>query len=524
MKLLSWIGVTDFETYANQRRNGDGPLLAVALRIQPTQLEILWDDYGRKAPLGEAEAYRAWLTQQLSDAGLTTEITVHPCRQAQIVDFEWVFSQVKRVAEAVNLQKGPTSINASSGTWVMQACWIVYKKTTGLDLQLYQSSIQQGVIPVHLPPNLTIDMTEVAQGRLLPLVEAHLRGDLSVNLSEYRDWIFESPRMKEIVLQAHLIARFTDVPVLLLGPPGSGKSRLAKMIHERSGLKADAWVAIDCGTLQDDVSRKELWGWEQGAFTGAMKRQPALIAGADHGTVFFDEIGNAPAVTQQGLLRLIQEKKYRPAGATQEIHLTTRVVAATNSDLRTQVLDGSFRQDLYDRLSGFVIEIPALKDHPEDIVPLAQLRLQKFYHTWAHELEAEQSLPKTLTAEAQRELQRYVWPGNIRELENVVHRVAIMTIHKKNDRYIHAEDVRRELLVAPVKPYEAILGRPIGNGFKLQDVFNEVANHYVGRAREQAGKNRSTMAELLGFSRTNRTPLKTIQTRLKKAGYDVSDF
>lgn len=519
MRLLSWIGTADYMAWKNDRRDGDGPLLAIARKVEPTHLDVLWDDGGVKVPLSDAQQYQAWLMQQLAAASLRPTITIHPCQEAKVVDFAWVYGQIERLAKVVDLEDGQTSVNASSGTWVMSACWIVFKKATGLNLHLYQSSKEGGVVPVQLPPNLAIDMAEVVQGRLSPLFDAHLRGDLRINLPDYRDWIMQSPRMKETLFQAHLVAKITDVPVLLLGPPGVGKSRIAKMIHELSGLAAPAWVTVDCGTLLDARSIAELWGWEKGAFTGATERHEALITAADKGTVFFDEVGNAPAMTQQNLLRLLQEKKYRPAGAAKEQSIETRVIAATNSDLREKIRDGSFRQDLFDRLSGFVIDIPPLKDHPEDIVPLSQSLLRKFNDSWGQEIKKQNGSLKVFTAEAQRELQRYDWPGNVRELENVVKRIAILTIYRKDD--INGDDVRRELTAARSKSADAVLGKSIGGGFKLQDVLNDVSFHYVRMADAQARGNKSEMAELLGYGRTNRTPLLTILKNLKAAHYDV---
>src|SRR5207248_501327 len=150
----------------------------------------------------------------------------------------WVYAQVQRLANEVDLGDGVVSVNASSGTWVMSACWIVFKKATGLDLHLYQSSREQGVQEIALPPNLEIDMAEVLQGRRSALFDRYARGEITV--SGFEDLAKQSEKMKEVLLEAHLVAKFTDVPVLLLGPPGVGKTTIASLIHEKSGLPKTA--------------------------------------------------------------------------------------------------------------------------------------------------------------------------------------------------------------------------------------------------------------------------------------------
>lgn len=511
MRLLSWIGTADYLAWKNDRRDGAGALLGVALKVKATAVEVLWDDGSQKVPVADAAAYASWLEGQLRSEALAAKVTVHPCDKANVVDFSWVYSQVQRLAEEIDLDAGEVSVNASSGTWVMSACWIVFKKATGFNLRLYQSSREQGVQEISLPPNLAIDMAEVLQGRESELLKRFLRGEIFV--SGYPELESSSDRMKEMLLKAHLVAKFTDVPVLLLGPPGVGKSTLARLIHEKSGRSVDKWVAVDCGMLMDERSINELWGWEKGAFTGATEAYGGLIEQAKGGTLFFDEIGNAPALTQKNLLRLLQEKKYRRARSNEEIKADVRIVAATNQDLRKDLGKG-FRQDLFDRLSVFVIQIPPLKDHREDILQIARNTLRDFNSQFAEVIRQTRGSLKTFSKAAERELLLYDWPGNIRELQNVVKRIAILTVGRGDE--ITAEDVRRERDTWAVPSFDHPAAEPLGEGFELERVLDKVRLHYWLEAKRLSNGNKSKMAQLLGFK--NRTPLKTLVANLAKAG------
>ena len=212
-----------------------------------------------------------------------------------------------------------------------------------------------------------------------------------------------------------LRAAKADVSLLLEGESGVGKDVLARAVHEHSNRANGPFVAVDCGAIPAGLIESELFGHERGAFTGAEKAREGVFVQAHGGTLFLDEIGELPVDMQPKLLRALEQREVRPVGGRGTRSFDIRVVAATNRKLQEAVLNGTFRQDLYYRLAGLRVVVPALRDRPEDILPLAEA----FYRRFA---PVGQDLPRVLASM----LQAYSWPGNVRELKNVVERYAVI--------------------------------------------------------------------------------------------------
>jgi DNA-binding NtrC family response regulator len=234
---------------------------------------------------------------------------------------------------------------------------------------------------------------------------------------DLRDIVYESEAMHRVVSLAVQVAA-ADVPVLITGPNGVGKEKLAEIVQANSGRKGRPFVRVNAGALPDELLESELFGAEAGAYTGAVKRRVGRFEAADGGTLFLDEIGNLSPAGQAKLLRVLQSGDFERLGSSETRKVDVRVLAATNADLRERLRQGSFRQDLFFRLNVIELVVPALRDRPEDILPLAQRFL------W--QLAGPGQPPRRLTDPAREALRGHDWPGNVRELMNRVQRATLV--------------------------------------------------------------------------------------------------
>jgi two-component system NtrC family response regulator len=269
-----------------------------------------------------------------------------------------------------------------------------------------------------------------------------------------------------------------NATVLLLGESGTGKEVLARAVHELSPRASKRFVAINCAAIPDTLLESELFGYEKGAFTGAAKQTIGKIEYASEGTLFLDEIGDLPMPLQAKLLRFLQERVIERLGGRGEIPVDVRVVCATHRDLGTMIREGSFREDLYYRLSEITIKIPPLRERPGDAVLLAQAFLER------NARELGRSL-KGFTADALAALEAHAWPGNVREMENLIKRAAIMS----DGPLLNAEDLGLQAPDTEPAP------------LNLRQVREAAEREAVSRALAQARGNVAQAAELLGVSR-----------------------
>jgi DNA-binding NtrC family response regulator len=276
--------------------------------------------------------------------------------------------------------------------------------------------------------------------------------------------IYESRAMEAAVELACRVAR-AEVPVLITGPNGSGKERIAAIVHANSSVRSGPFVAVNCGALPAELIEAELFGAEAGAYTGANRARVGRFESADGGTLFLDEIGNLPLSGQVKLLRVLESGQFEPLGSSRTRTTRVRVISATNAELAQMIRQGGFREDLYYRLNTIEIPLPALAARPADILPLAQ-----------HFLGADLSL----SDEARQALLQHSWPGNVRELRNVVERARLLV----SGRQVQAGDLN--------------LPAPKGQGPNEEDGLSRVAIEASLRA---AGGNVSRAAASLGLSR-----------------------
>lgn len=240
-----------------------------------------------------------------------------------------------------------------------------------------------------------------------------------LRLQDHNKLVVNSPAMRSVMQTIRAIAP-TDSNVVILGESGTGKDVMARFIHENS-LRADKpFISINCAAIPDQLLESELFGYEAGAFTGALsKGKIGLFEAASGGTIFLDEIGDMPPALQSKLLRALENREIRRVGGVKSIPIDVRIICATNVDLKIAVDEKSFREDLYYRLSVFLIQLPPLRERKEDIIPLAENFLQ--------ELNAKYDTNKTLSPVAVDTMLRHMWPGNIRELRNVMERIFVVS-------------------------------------------------------------------------------------------------
>jgi transcriptional regulator with PAS, ATPase and Fis domain len=301
----------------------------------------------------------------------------------------------------------------------------------------------------------------------------------------------ESAAVCELRRLIELVAE-SDATVLVKGPSGSGKELVASEVHARSKRAAAPFVAVNCAAIPDTLLEGELFGYEKGAFTGAEVRKPGRFEMAQHGTIFLDEIGELGAGVQAKLLRVLEERKVMRLGGTAPLDIDLRVVAATNRDLESAIRDGRFREDLYYRLNVFPIDVPTLAERRDDVPLLAEFFLRELRY-------AQPQIP----AGAVEALRAHDWPGNIRELRNVVERATILARGSR----IEAEHllVPRSGGRAPQLSEEMDI--PDG-GIDLE----KLEANLIRKSLVKAGGNKSRAARLLGMTR------RTLYSRMEKHG------
>ena len=281
-----------------------------------------------------------------------------------------------------------------------------------------------------------------ATGPLEPLVSAFLQHraatsteDQSPSVQRFREMIGRDEKML-IVFEWIRTAAKSDISVLILGPTGSGKELVARMIHELSRRGEARFQAVNCAALPDTLFESELFGYEKGAFTGAHDRKPGRLELANDGTLFLDEIGDLSIVAQAKLLRVLEERRFERLGGNKSISVDFRLISATNRPLDLFVRDGRFREDLFYRVNAFAIRLPSLRERPVDIPVLAERFLSRYCANNGLLLDA-----KRFSREAVEKLIAYPWPGNIRELESTVSRAALSapgaTIRGEDIEFLH---------------------------------------------------------------------------------------
>jgi two-component system, NtrC family, response regulator len=288
----------------------------------------------------------------------------------------------------------------------------------------------------------------------------------------------------------------TQATTLLLGESGTGKELLARAVHALSPRCNKAFVAINCAAIPENLLESELFGYERGAFTGAVKQTPGKFESADGGTLFLDEIGDMPLPLQAKLLRFLQDRVVERIGGRERIPVDVRIVCATNKDLRAMIGNGQFREDLFYRISEVTVQIPPLRDRPGDAVVIAQSVLDQRAREHGRSIRG-------FTPQAMKAIQVYAWPGNIRELENRISGAVIMA----EGKYISVDELG----------LPADSGAPAGEFLNLRAARQRAESEAIRQALAVSGGNLSRSAELLGITRP------TLYDLLEKNGIAVPE-
>jgi transcriptional regulator with PAS, ATPase and Fis domain len=305
--------------------------------------------------------------------------------------------------------------------------------------------------------------------------------DRSPAVARFREMIGRDEKML-IVFEWIRTAAKSDISVLILGPTGSGKEVVARMIHELSRRGANRFQAVNCAALPDTLFESEIFGYEKGAFTGAHDRKPGRLELANNGTLFLDEIGDLSIVAQAKLLRVLEERRFERLGGNQAIEVNFRLISATNRPLDQFVRDGRFREDLYYRINAFSIRLPSLRERAVDIPVLAQRFLARYCVSNGLPVDA-----KVFSKDALDQLMRYHWPGNIRELESTVSRAALSS----PDRVIRASDIE----------FLHVTGAPPETDRERLPTLREAERAHILRVLEAVNWNKKQAAAVLEISR-----------------------
>jgi DNA-binding NtrC family response regulator len=294
--------------------------------------------------------------------------------------------------------------------------------------------------------------------------------------------IGHSPKMVESVEVMKKVSSST-VTVLVLGESGTGKELAARAIHYNSPRRSKPFTAVNCAAIPDNLIESELFGYEPGAFTGAISRSIGLFEASNGGTIFLDEIGDLPALTQSKILRVLQDKEVRRLGSRESIKINVRIIAATNKDLEKEIINKSFREDLYYRLKVITIELPPLRERKEDIPELVDFFIRKYNQEFGKRV-------KGIEESALKALREYHWPGNIRQLESVTERAVLMC----ESAQICLKDIKSELRFFQGKD---ILDFDLPDeGINVEDLEKDLLKKAMQKSNGVAAK----AAKLLGMS------------------------
>lgn len=470
--LVSWIGAVDLKSPSSPQA---GPILSTLRSESFDSVELLY-----QYPREEVERYLEWLKSQVSVPICSSSVGL-----SSPVDFEEIYLAANGHLERITAQNVDLSILLSPGTPAMQAIWILLGKTR-YPCRFYRSSLEKGVEQVTIPFDLSAEYIPAA--KKFKTSRIHELSSTAPPVDAAFDHIVtRNPQMLELKRQAHLLSQH-NVPVLILGESGTGKELFARAIHNASSRSTQPFVPLNCGAIPPELIDSELFGHKKGAFTGAVANRAGVFEQAEGGTLFLDEFGELSPSAQVRLLRVLQDGVYMRVGDTQARKADVRIICATNRDLLLGVHDGTFREDLLYRVAVGVLKLPPLRDRDGDLTLLVEALVEGLAQTGLDS--------KKISAGAKKVILNHRWPGNIRELRSTIQRSLLWASGKS----ITEDDMQMALFsLGENSQQDAVLNRELDKGFDLEGVLSEVAAHYIARALEESGGQKTKAAKLLGF-------------------------
>jgi len=380
-------------------------------------------------------------------------------------------------------------INPGTVVLMMSAYHMVDRAVESMKLGAYDYLIK--------PFHITDLLNTIQRASEMLALRVRVREDVQTQKGRY-DFgrvVTQNPQMREMLEMARKAAESEKTTILIQGESGTGKEVLAKAIHYQSPRAQEPMVELNCAALPDTLLESELFGYEPGAFTDARRRKEGLLEKAHHGTLFLDEIGNMSSSVQAKLLRVLEEGTFMRLGGTRPISVDVRIVAATNKVLKEAAAQGEFREDLFYRLNVMPLFIPALRERPEDIVPLALDIMLRYNRDLKKKFSG-------FTPAAAELLRQYSWPGNIRELKNVIERTMILAPEGEIDADHLPEEIR-DYEPEPITPAEVMPSAevsPTGHQFIS---LRELEQRYIHEVLSATGNNKTQAARILGIHTTS---------------------
>jgi transcriptional regulator with PAS, ATPase and Fis domain len=457
--------------------------------------------------------YPAWALRDYTE-WLGQPATVHPVELSNPTEYGEIFQVVDRQLKSILANRTrdriELSILLSPGTPAMAAVWVLLGKSKypARFYQTFEGKSWETSIPFDLAVDFVPELLHDAD------VLFHQLASKSPQEVEGFERIIGNSSVIRIAVGRARKAALRDVPVLLLGESGTGKEMFARAIHAASRRKNGPFVPVNCAAIPRELIESELFGHTRGAFTGADKARAGAFKQADSGVLFLDEIGELAPEVQAKLLRVLQPppggglclREYQPVGATKPEQADVRVIAATNRNIINSIGAGTFRDDLYFRLAVITVKLPPLRDRKTDVPLLAKSILEQVNHDFAAQEPGYKH--KYFSDSAITFVKQYDWPGNVRQLTNVILQAAVMS---------ESTALNRADLEAAVSDFpdhtakQDSLELPLGDGFSLEHHIEAIQAHYLARAMRQANGIKSRAATLLGMEN-----YQTLDAQLKR--------